>query len=190
MLVARPSGLSKSIAAACQNRGIAVSHRRAPFGTHGLDAAEVPAPPQGANSLESAILIVDADRVDSLFGERHSRMSRRRLRECGNNVCESAITAALAMGARRVLVICDVRWLSFGQGLRAERWIRDVAHRIGYEGSINGLTELVTSYAVVDNDQHVQPIADAVANWHRGEIRTGTAGLETAAAAPAGRLAR
>ncbi|WP_326548186.1 hypothetical protein QGN32_08775 [Mycolicibacterium sp. ND9-15] len=189
MLVGGPSALSESIAVACQNRGIAVIHRRAPFGRHLLDAAEVPTPSHDATSLESAILIVDADIVDPLFGGRHARMSRRRLRECGNAVCESAITAALAMGARRVLVICDVRWLSFGQGLRAERWIRDLAHRIGYEGSINGLTGLATSYTVVDTDQHLQPIAHAVADWHRGEMLPGAAGLGTAAAGLAERLA-
>ncbi|RAV17941.1 hypothetical protein DQP55_00105 [Mycolicibacterium sp. GF69] len=170
MLVGPPSGLSEPIAAAYRSRGIAVNHRTGPGGTYWIDAAGAtpPSADPGGNSLESAILIVDADRVLSLFGERHSRVSRRRLRECANAICESAVTAALGIGVRRVLVICDVRWLSFGQGLRAEQWIRDLTHRIGYEGSINGLTGLVMSYAVVDTDQHVQPIADAVVDWHCG----------------------
>lgn len=89
--------------------------------------------------------------------------------------------AAREMGARRVLVVCDVRGLSFGRGARAERWLRDLAHRIGYEGSINALTGLLTLYAVVETDRQVRPIAEAIADWHHGEMSGGTARLGAAA---------
>lgn len=172
MVVGRASSLSEAIAAACQNRGIAVVRHR-------LDAATTPNLPHDATSLDSAVAIVDADCVDSMFGEHHA--IRRRLRQCGDAICEAASMAAGELGARRVLVIGDARGLSFGRGARAERWLRDLAHRIGYEGSINGLTGLVTSYAVVETDRQVRAIAEAVADWHRGEIPGGTTRLGAAA---------
>ncbi len=175
LVVGRTSSLSEAIAAACRSRGIAVTRQP-------LDGARAPIPRQDANPLESAIVIVDGDRVDSLFGAHHA--SRRQLRQYADAISESATTAAFEMGARRVLVVCDVRELSFGRGARAERWLRDLAHRIGYEGSINGLTGLVTSYAVVETDRQVQPIADAVANWHHGEMLGDTARLGTVAIPP------
>lgn len=168
MVVRRASSLSEAIAAACRDRGIAVVRQR-------LSAATTPNLPHDVTALDSAVAIVDADCVDSMFGGHHA--ARRRLRQCGDAICEAASTAALESGARRVLVIGDARGLSFGRGARAERWLRDLAHRIGYEGSINGLTGLVTSYAVVETDRQVRPIAEAVADWHRGEMPGGTTRL-------------
>nr|WP_090276348.1 hypothetical protein [Mycolicibacterium komanii]CRL69692.1 hypothetical protein CPGR_01639 [Mycolicibacterium komanii] len=172
MVVGRASSLSEAIAAACRNRGIAVIRHR-------LDAATAPKLPHDATSLDSVVAIVDADCVGSLFDRLHA--SRRRLRQCGDAICETAGTAARELGARRVLVVCDVRGLSFGGGARAERWLRDLAHRIGYEASINGLTGVVTSYAVVESDRQVGPIAEAVADWHRGEMPGGTVHMGAAA---------
>ncbi|MGE2719421.1 hypothetical protein [Mycolicibacterium celeriflavum] len=146
---------------------------------HRLDAATTPDLPPEANALESAVVIVDADCVDSLFGGHPA--SRRRLRQCGDAICETASTAARELGARRVLVVCDLRGLSFGRGARAERWLRDLAHRIGYEGSINGLTGLLTLYAVVETDRQVHPIAEAVVDGSKGEMPGGTARLGAAA---------
>jgi hypothetical protein len=108
------------------------------------------------------VIVLDAHDTDHLFGTRHSFESRRRLQACENDICESAVTTALTRDAYSVVIVCDVRQLSFGQRLRAIRLIRDCARRIRYECSVNGLDGLVTSYAVIDNDDDVGRIANAV----------------------------
>jgi hypothetical protein len=117
--------------------------------------------------LGAAVCVLDADIVAALLG--HSWAARRRLRVCGNAVCESALSAVFAGGARRVLLVCDVRGLSFGQRIRALRWVRDLADRIEYESSINGSDELVTSYALLDVDDDVHRIAGVIAGWQTGD---------------------
>lgn len=160
MLFGRGDELSTSIAAACRDHGIETSLSDAPYG--GPSRASPDAP------TRSAAFIVAADDAESLFGETFSPSSRRRLRACANTICDSAVTAAGTQGVRRVLVVCDARPLSFGQRLRAERWTRDLAHRIGYESRINGLTEVSTSYAVVETQPEVTQLAEAVVGWHHG----------------------
>lgn len=114
-----------------------------------------------AGSAGSAILIMDAGSTNTLFVERRSCATRRLRRACENDWSETT----LSRGARRVLVVCDARRLTFGQRMRGIRWARDLAHRIGYESSINGVSGLVASYAVVDTDDDVDRTAKAVAKW-------------------------
>lgn len=131
VLLFGPDGdLSRTIAATCR--------------AHGIEAASGPEPcggpsrasPEATPPTKSAVFILAAETTESLFGQTLSVAARRRLRSCENSICDSALAAAGADGARRVLVACDARTLSFGKRLRAERWARDLAHRIGYEGRI------------------------------------------------------
>ncbi|SEH49354.1 hypothetical protein SAMN04489835_0485 [Mycolicibacterium rutilum] len=168
MLLFGPDGdLSRTIAATCR--------------AHGIEAASGPEPcggpsrasPEATPPTKSAVFILAAETTESLFGQTLSVAARRRLRSCENSICDSALAAAGADGARRVLVACDARTLSFGKRLRAERWARDLAHRIGYEGRINGYSDLTTSYAVVETEDEVQLLADAIVEWHQGGAPAG-----------------
>ncbi|MUM28254.1 hypothetical protein [Mycolicibacterium sp. CBMA 295] len=79
-----------------------------------------------------------------------------------------ATTTALTVGARRVLLICDARRLPSSRRAYAARWTRSLAHRIGYECVVNGLPGLSASYAVIDTDNDVRDVAEAVVTWHGG----------------------
>ncbi|ODQ88806.1 hypothetical protein BHQ18_18340 [Mycolicibacterium flavescens] len=163
MLFGQDDDLSEAIAAACRQHGIETS-----LGDAACGGPSRASPETGDTPTRSAAFIVAADAAESLFGKPLSPSSRRRLRACENTICDEAVTAADTQGVRRVLVVCDARPLSFGQRLRVERWARDLAHRIGYESRINGLTEVTTSYAVVETQAEVAELAGAVVNWHRG----------------------
>lgn len=169
----RLPGLAEAIGAACRSHGFVVRHGRPPCerASSSRWAGAVPGYASETDTddqpLESAILILDAGAVESLFGEGHSRPTRRRLRACENDCCQLGLAAVATRGARQVLVICDVRRLSFGQRMRARRWVRNLAHRIGYESSINGLGELATALAEIGTDEDVPLVASAAVDWHR-----------------------
>jgi hypothetical protein len=126
-----------------------------------LSAAEI-------DSIESVITVFDGQSVRSQFGERQSCALRRRSRARANAACDLTTTAALTVGARRVLLVCDARRLPAGRRAHAARWTRNLAHRIGYECMVNGLPGNSASYAVIDTDEDVGDVADAVATWHGG----------------------
>ncbi|WP_156426737.1 hypothetical protein [Mycobacterium sp. IS-3022] len=171
----RLPGVAEAIAAAYRSHGIAVCHGRPPCGrpTASRWTGTVAWPASAAGSddepLEAAILILDADAVESLFGDGHSRPPRRRLRACESDCSQLGLAAVATRGARRVLVVCDVRRLSFGQRMRARRWVRNLAHRIAYESSINGFDELATALAEIGTDEEVAFAAAAAVDWHRRE---------------------
>ncbi|WP_063129545.1 hypothetical protein [Nocardia fusca] len=71
---------------------------------------------------------------------------------------------ATALAARRLLIVCDAGRASPAERKRAIRWVREVAHRIGYECSINGLHDLGTSYLVLVADTPVGDAARSVAD--------------------------
>ncbi|KUH88905.1 hypothetical protein AU186_08790 [Mycobacterium sp. GA-1999] len=169
----RLPGVAEAIAAAYRSHAIVVRHGRPPCERPtasrwpGTVAGSAAATGADDEPLESAILILDADAVESLFGDGHSRPSRRRLRACESDCCQLGLAAVATRGARRVLVVCDVRRVSFGQRMRARRWVRNLAHRIDYESSINGFDELATALAEIGTDEEVGFVAAAAVDWHR-----------------------
>lgn len=133
-------------------------------------------------SIGSAIIILDSGSAESLFAERISCASRRRLRSRENDISRSAVSTVLGRAATRILLICDARRLSFGQRARAHRRLRDLAGRITYESTINGVDNIVTSYALCDTEDDVRRIADAVVLWHNGNRTSDVAPARRSAA--------
>lgn len=165
--LAVPIDVAGSIAQALRHRGFRVVHTSPAPRTSADHSISVLSLSGAADfsSNNAVILILGADSTQSLFAGRTTCASQRRLKAYENHAHESAVASVHSRGAGRVLVICDARQLSFGKRIRAVRWIRDLAHRIGYENSINGNEEVMTSYAVVDTGHDVHRIADAVAKW-------------------------
>ncbi|MEV0668631.1 hypothetical protein [Mycobacterium sp. NPDC050441] len=164
--------LSGSITTSLGRADVPVKHAhppcaRVPIRTrwHTTDSAT---PPLSADEIESVITVFDGHSVRSRFGGRRTIAWRRRLRSCANEACELATTTALTVGARRVLLICDARRLPSSRRPDAIRWIRDLAHRISYECLVNGLPGHSAAYAVIDTDDDVRDVAEAVVPWHAG----------------------
>jgi hypothetical protein len=171
----QPTGLAEAIVAALRRNGFLLAHRRPlceqpPRRSRWLTDSADPewSGDSPYRSIDSAI-ILGAASTESLFKERISCASRRRLKACENDICRSAVSTVLAHGATRVLLVGDTRRLSFGQRTRALRWLRDLAARIDYESAINGVDEVVTSCALVDTDDDVDRIAADVVTWHSGK---------------------
>lgn len=167
--------LSGSIAAALERSGLTAKHAHPP-GTHlpirsprrTDDSAELPLSPAEIDSIDSVIAILDGLAMRTRFGGRPNWASRRRIRKYANDVCASTTRAALTVGARRTLLICDARQLPADRRASAVRWTRDLAYRIGYECVVNGLPGHAASYAVIDTDDDVRDVSDAVATWQQG----------------------
>ncbi len=153
--------LSGAIATTLGRDGIGVKHAHPEGARTPLSAAEI-------DSIESVIVIFDGHSVRSRFGGPRTFGWRRRLRARANEACDATATAALTVGARRVLLICDARRLPPGRRAIAQRWTRGLAHRIGYECLVNGLPEFAARYAVIDSDDDVPDVAAAVVPWHAG----------------------
>lgn len=179
LLFGQPTDLADSIAVAIRREGIPLVReqpiRSDHMGSQGPGAAAF-------RPVNEAIVIVDALATAAFAGG--SWAARRQLRVCANDTCEWAVAAALTRGAGGVALICDARTLSFGERVRAIRWLRDVAHRIAYECTINGRHGLVTAYGVVDTDLDCGRVADAVAAW----LRSGPSSERPRAPAGAGVL--
>ncbi|MBF6350996.1 hypothetical protein IU448_18525 [Nocardia flavorosea] len=128
---------------------------------------------------QAIIVVIDRSQVEFLFGESgDARPSRRllirpaRARQCANRLCERVTDLATAIDARRLLIVCDAEQATKAERTRAIRWIREVAHRIGYECSINGLHNLATSYLVLVAEVEAGTAARSVVDWYRtGEVR-------------------
>lgn len=162
LLFGRATDLADSITAAIRRDGIPLA-REQPLRSDHMGSQT---PGAGASrAVDAAIVIIDALATDAFTGG--SWAARRQRRVCAHDTCAWAVTAALDRGADRVALICDARTLSFGERLRAIRWLRDVARRIAYECAINGRHGLVTAYGVVDTDLDGDRVADAVAAWLR-----------------------
>lgn len=91
-----------------------------------------------AREVDSVIVVLDIEHPESLLAERYSCRSGLRRRAYENEVCGVAVGTALATGARRVVVVCDGRRLTFGQRIRAAGMVRRLARRIDYECELNG----------------------------------------------------
>ncbi|NEW41890.1 hypothetical protein GV792_19640 [Nocardia cyriacigeorgica] len=117
--------------------------------------------------------------IEFLFGDRTGSgagirlMNRaRRVRSAERQICDLAATKALAIAARRLLVVCDTGRTSPAERTRAIRWVRGLAHRVGYECSINGLHGLATWYTVILSGVTVAHAAQSVVDWQRdGPVR-------------------
>jgi hypothetical protein len=158
LIIGRPSDVSVTIATALRREGVTARHSR------------MSRSPVGVHAVDSMIVVLDQAVADTLFNDRHTWTTRKRLRAWENDSCELAVATALTLGARRLLTVCDARQLSFGQRVRAVRRVQRMAQRVAYECSINGMGRLTTTYAVVDTDDDLSRVADAAMTWHEGVV--------------------
>ncbi|NEW35017.1 hypothetical protein GV791_20985 [Nocardia cyriacigeorgica] len=122
----------------------------------------------------ATIVIADRSMIKFLFRDRTSsagviRMFDRirRERSVERQLCGMATTSALAIAARRLLIVCEIGQTSADERTRALRWVRGLAHRIGYECSVNGLHGLATWYTVVVSGTDRAHAARSVVEWYR-----------------------
>ncbi|MEV0110129.1 hypothetical protein AB0H42_27850 [Nocardia sp. NPDC050799] len=180
-----PAHLVDAIFAEFHRWGIPASHTGTSPVPQAWPDGRAPAPAQPVTagirvgSEAVVVVIIDRSMVNYLFGgSRGDRASLRSLlravkaRTCENRLCQRATATATALAARRLLIVCDAGRTSPAERTRAIRWVREVAHRIGYESSINGLHDLGTSYLVLVADTPVGDAARSVADrCRRGEAR-------------------
>lgn len=180
-----PTRLVDAIFAELHRCGIPASHTGPSPVSRAWPDGRAPAPAQPVTAVirvgsETVVLvIIDRSMVNSLFGgPRGGRVGLRWLlrvmkaRTCENRLCEKTTAMATALAARRLLIVCDAGRASPDERTRAIRWVREVAHRLGYECSINGLHDLGTSYLVLVADSPVGDAARSVSDrCRRGEVR-------------------
>lgn len=121
----------------------------------------------------SIVVVLDGGMIVSVVGDSAFRQVRRQERASETQIREAVTDTAIATGAQRLLVVCDVRHTPDDKHARAIDWLRDLAHRIGYECSMNGLHDLATSIAAVRSDAEALRTAHAVMAWHKGIRRVG-----------------
>ncbi|MEV3964665.1 hypothetical protein AB0M34_27890 [Nocardia sp. NPDC050193] len=174
-----------AIFAELHHGGFAASHTGAVRVSRSWPGGRAPEPARPvtagirAGSEASVVVIIDRSMVNCLFGASgsgraglRSLLRAAKVRSWENELCEKTTAAATALAARRLLIVCDAGWTSPAERTRAIRWVREVAHRIGYECSINGLSDLGTSYLIVVADTEVGDAARSVVEWCRsGEVR-------------------
>lgn len=174
----RPAPLAERILAEFHRCGIPASRTGPAHVPRPGGRVPVPAQPITAASragTEAIVVVIDEPLVEYLFGESGTgRVSLRlllratRVRSCENQLCETTTAAATAADARRLLIVCDAGRTSVSERTRAIRWVREMAHRIGYECSINGLHNLGTSYLVLVAATEAGDAARSVVDWYRG----------------------
>ncbi|TLF75394.1 hypothetical protein FEK34_21975 [Nocardia cyriacigeorgica] len=127
-----------------------------------------------AATTPATIVILDRSMIEFLFRDRTSsagvvRIFDRIRREgpVERQLCGMATTSALSIAARRLLIVCDIGQTSRDERTRALRWVRGLAHRIGYECSVNGLHGLATWYTVVVAGTDRAHAARSVVEWYR-----------------------
>lgn len=167
--------LSRSVTAALERREIPVKHAHPPGSGTAFrrrwcrsDSAVPQLSAVEIDSIESVIAVFDEHTVRSRFGGRQTCRWRRTLRAYANEAGDLVTSTALTVGARRVLLICDARRLASGRRASATRWTHDLARRISYECLVNGLAGHSAGYAVIDTDDEVHEVAEAVVAWHHG----------------------
>lgn len=121
----------------------------------------------------SIIVVLDDGLIVSVVGDGAISEVRRQDRASETQIREAVTDTAIATGAQRLLVVCDVRHTPDDKHARAIDWLRDLTHRIGYECSMNGLHDLAASIAVVRSDAEALRTAHAVVDWHKGIRRAG-----------------
>lgn len=164
----RPAYLVDAILAEFHRRGVAAG--RAPALASPITAGR-------RTGSEAVVVVIDHSMVASLFGEcGGGRVSFRpllraiRARSGANRLCETSTATATAIDARRILIVCDAGRTSPAERTRAIRWVREVAYRIGYACSINGLHDLGTSYLILAADTEAVHAARSVVDWYRGGV--------------------
>ncbi|EKF24146.1 hypothetical protein C731_1906 [Mycolicibacterium hassiacum DSM 44199] len=130
-----------------------------------FDAITAAGPGPQADAAMSIVAVVDRDLVRSLFAAATPGHTRRPQRAWQQLFRERLTAAAIGIAAQRLLIVCDVRRISAEQRRRAADWVRRLAHRIGYECSINGLHGLATVVAFVETDAGADEVARTVARW-------------------------
>ncbi|MBF6452652.1 hypothetical protein [Nocardia cyriacigeorgica] len=132
-------------------------------------------PPTAAEPGTAAIIVlVDRSLIEFSFGDRTGsatvirRLDRaRRIRSIERQMRDMATNSALSIAARRLLIVCDAGRTSPAERAEAIRWVRGLAHRIGYECSINGLHGLGTWYTVVVPGTDIAHASRSVVEWYR-----------------------
>ncbi|WP_280436872.1 hypothetical protein [Nocardia carnea] len=175
-----PAGPTEAILTEVNRCGIPASYAGAPGVPRQRAECERPATPRpitiGRRSGAQAIVVViDRSLLEFLVGDSGYGPPNRRLpllrsarvRLCENRLCERVGATALTIDARRLLIVCDAGQASRAERTRAIRWVRRVAHRIGYECSIEGLPTLGTAYLVVVSDIEAGTVARSVVDWYR-----------------------
>ncbi|MGE0218015.1 hypothetical protein [Mycolicibacterium sp.] len=157
MVLGRASALAASILAALRDLEVDVVEDAAPRGVSPRSDTTVPA-------VDSMLVVFEAARPEVLLADRGFRWSRLRLWAYENEACDLAVTSALGTGARRLVLACDGRQLTFGQRVRATGFLRRLAHRIDYECAVNGSPWEGALFAVVNTDDDVARVAAAAAD--------------------------
>lgn len=178
-----PDHPADAIFAELRRCGIPASHTGARSVPRSWPGGRAPARPIiagiRAGSEASVVVVVDRSMVNYLFGAPgggrvglRSLLRAAQARSWENELCARTTAIATALAARRLLLVCDAGQASPAARTRAIRWVREVAHRVGYECSINGLSDLGTSYLVVVADTEAGDAARSVVDWcRRGEVR-------------------
>ncbi len=182
LVTERPAALAESILTEVNRRGIPASYAAAPHIPRtplGPPAVPQPITVGRRSGAEAIVVVIDRSLVGFLFGRsgdgrpnRWSPLRSARARSYENRLCERVLETATAVDACRLLILCDTEHTSGPERTRAIRWVREVAYRIGYECSINGLLDLGTSYLVLVADVEAGAAARSVVDWYRtGKVR-------------------
>jgi hypothetical protein len=172
----RRTPLYESIAAGIRRHGVALCELpHALPESRGTDSARIQLVDGVIAAADAVVVIVDRMLVESFFsGDQASRVERqakRRLASCASHACELVTEAAIALAARRLVAVCDLRGRTADERARAIQWLRRSLHRIGYECSINGLHGIATTYAVVASDTDVARTACLIVSGNGGSRR-------------------
>ncbi|NKY58250.1 hypothetical protein [Nocardia flavorosea] len=182
LVTERPAAFADAILTEINRCGVPASYAAAPNiprSMLGPPAVAQPITVGRRSGAEAIVVVIDRSLVDHLFGRsgdgRPNRWSPLRPappRSYENLLCEQVIATATTVDARRLLILCDAEQASRIERTRAIRWVREVAHRIGYECSINGLLDLGTSYLILVADVEAGAAARSVVDWYRtGNVR-------------------
>lgn len=181
-MTGRPPAFADAILTEINRCGVPASYAAAPHiprSPLGPPAVPQPITVGRRSGAEAIVVVIDRPLVDHLFGRsgdgRPTRWLRLRsapARSYENLLREQVIATATTVDARRLLILCDTEQIARSERTRAIRWVREVAHRIGYEGSLTGLLDLGTSYLILVADVEAGAAARSVADWYRtGKVR-------------------
>lgn len=176
----RPGGLSGAILTEVNCRGVPASCPGTPLVSApegGPPAVPRPIVVGRRSGAEAIVVVIDGALVEFLFGagghgNPRPLLRSLRARSYENRLCAAVTATATALDARRLLILCVAERASTAERASAIRWVREVAHRIGYECAVNGLHNLGTSYLVLVTDAAAGAVAQSVVDWYRtGRVR-------------------
>lgn len=123
-----------------------------------------------SDNIDSILVVIDDETLESLFREDRSRRSRKMLRVEEGQITEFVTDTIVSADPDRLLVLGDARLADATERPQAVRWVRQLTARIGYECEINGTDDLATTYEVLGPDDDVAHTARSVAQWHDGRL--------------------